>query len=258
MSRLTENTASFHLESWHLLTEVPVSLQTSTVQEAKPTAAEPATSSAKMKHDLHPALVGLNPDLMKLLYDILAYPYAGVRARIMRLNMSARAFEKAKLEGCEKGLVIESAAGATTYLIPLPKTFEAFNFACPYERASSIEHAFYVGWAQHLLQGDPANKRVHAELKVGQSSCTSDLVTVGHDGTRRAYEVTLSTGNCLSNAAKYAHTDFAQIVFLCRDYRLRVAVEACCREGGLEPDLVAKLEYMQFSALVSRQRKSSL
>jgi hypothetical protein len=67
-----------------------------------------------------------------------------------------------------------------------------------------------------------------------------------------------STGNVLPNAAKDAKTDFVQIVFLCRDYRLREAVKACCREGGLDPELLAKLAFMQFSSLLARQRKLSL
>jgi hypothetical protein len=127
------------------------------------------------------------------------------------------------------------------------------------DKAMFSKHAtFWKVMAQHLLQQDPANKKIYTELKVGESSCTSDIVTVAPDGTRRAYEVTLSTGNCLSNAAKHARTDFVQIIFLCRDDRLREAVKACCREGGLDADLLAKLEFMQFSTLVSRQRRLSL
>lgn len=254
MSRSSENIASFHIESWHSLLDAPAPPPTARAKEAPSAEA----SGADTTHDCPPALLGVSPDLTKLLYDTLVYPYAGVRVRIKRLNMSARAFEKAKLEGSEKGFFLESAAGAITCLIPLAKTFEAFGFPYPYRRDVSHEHSYFVGWGQHLLQEDPANKKVYTELKVGNSSCTSDIVTVGHDSTRRAYEVTLSTGNVLSNATKYTKTDFVQIVFLCRDYQLREAVRACCREGGLDADLLAKLEFMQFSTLANRQRRLSL
>jgi hypothetical protein len=258
MSGSRENTASFRIESWHSLTEDPLPVAIDTAREAEPAAPGIHASGTEATHGPHPALTGVSPDLIKLLYDILVYPYGSVRVRIKRLNMSARAFEKAKLEGYEKGFLLEATAGATIYLIPLAKTFDAWGFPCPYERNVSPEHSYFVGWGRHLLQQNPANKKIYTELKVGESSCTSDLVTVGHDGTRRAYEVTLSTGNVLSNVTKYTQTDFVQIVFLCRDYRLREAVKACCREGGLDADLLAKLEYMQFSTLLSRQRRFSL
>jgi hypothetical protein len=142
-------------------------------------------------------------------------------------------------------------------LFPLPKAFEALGFPCPYD-LNHIEHSYYRELHRFLMAKDPANKSIHTEFTVGDSGSTGDIVTVGHDGTRRAYEVTLSTGNVLSNATKYINTDFATITFLCRDYRLREAVKACCREGGLDPELLAKLEFLQFSSLLARQRKLSL
>ena len=255
MSGPRDNIASFHLESWHPLTEAPTRAQIDSAQDTKPVTSKTAAPREDMKRDSHPHLIGVSPDLIKLLYDILVYCYSSVRVRIERLRVSARAFEKAKLEGCERGFFLESAAGATTCLIPLAKTFD---FPAPYKRDVSPEHSYFVGWGQHLLQHDPAIKAVHTELKVGESNCTSDIVAVCHDGTRRAYEVTLSTTNILSNAAKYTRTDFVQIIFLCRDYKLREAVKACCREGGLDADLLAKLEFMQFSSLLRRQRRLSV
>jgi hypothetical protein len=227
-------------------------VKTSSVVGPSPRGQVPAVSQG-----VHPLLTGLSAILVKILYDLMVYPYSNVSAIIKRLGLSARAFETAKREGAEKGLLLESAAGATTYLIPRPKTFDALDFPCPYD-LSAIEHSYYSGWGGFMLGKDPANKSVHVELKVGYSSRASDIVTVGHDGSRRAYEVTLSTGNVLSNAAKYVNTAFVQVCFLCRDYRIREAVKACCREGGLDPELLAKLEFIQFSTLLNRQRKLSL
>jgi hypothetical protein len=129
---------------------------------------------------------------------------------------------------------------------------------CPYKRDVSVEHSYYVQWTRFLLGKDPAYKSVLTEVKCGSSSSTSDVVAIAHNGTRTAFEVTLNTTNCLANASKYENTDFVKIVFLCRDYKLREAVKACCREGGLNPDLLARLDYMQFSTLLRRQRKLSL
>jgi hypothetical protein len=257
VSESKDHIASFRLERWHPLTEPPVPAQGT--RQNLPTAPQTnqSVTPAPAHAHTHAPFVGASPVLTKLLYDVLVYPYNSVRARIQRLNISTRAFENAKREGLEKGFILESAAGATTYVIPLVRTFATFEFPCPYKRNVSPEHSYFVGLGQHLLRQDPANKTVHTELKVGDSNCTADLVAVAHDGARRAYEVTLSTTNILSNAAKYDRTDFAQIVFLCRDYKLREAVRACCREGGLDAGLLARLEFMQFSTLISHQRKVS-
>jgi hypothetical protein len=254
-----KNVVHLPTEKWHPLTEFP--RHTTEKATAKTTVESPQACQKVATYEDDPTLPklnGLSAVLTKLLYDILVYLYSSVSVRIKRLGISARAFEKAKLDGCEKNLIFESAAGATIYLIPKPKTFEIFGFPCPYKRDVSTEHSYYVGWGHFLFQKDAAIKSVHSELKIGASNCTSDIVAVAHDGTRCAYEVTLSTINVLSNAAKYINTDFVRIVFLCRDYKLREAVRACCREGGLDTDLLAKLDYIQFSTLLRRQRKMSL
>ena len=244
---------------WHPLTELPVRKQAAKTVEHNSVVAQPpsAQDPAAAIHAVNPLLTGLSAVLTKVLFDIMVYLYSSVSVRIKRLGVSARAFESAKIEGCEKGFIFESSAGATTYLIPLQKAFEALGFPCPYD-LNQIEHSYYRELHKMLMAKDPSIKSVHTEFRIGDSGSTGDLVTVSHDGTRRAYEVTLSTGNVLSNATKYAKTDYAQVVFLCRDYRLREAVKACCREGGLDPDLLAKLDYWQFSTLLRRQRKLSL
>jgi len=244
---------------WQPLTEVPARqghehmVEPDSVVTSSRQVQDPPPASAKAG----PLQAGLSDTLTRILFDLMVYLFSSTSVRIKRLNISVRVFEKAKLEGCEKGFIFESAAGATTYLIPLPKAFEALGFPCPYDR-NHIEHSYYRELHRFLLTKDPANKSVHTEFRVGDSGSTGDIVTIGQDGTRRAYEITLSTGNVLSNATKYSKTDYVQIVFLCRDYELREAVKACCREGGLDPDRLAKLDYWQFSGLLRRQRKLSL
>jgi hypothetical protein len=245
------------LKDWHPLTELP-----------EPTKADQSpgfdTNQVKLGdkpglvRPVHNSLDGVSAALTKLLWDILVYLYSSISVRIKRLRISARAFENAKHEGCEKGFIIESDNGQTKYLIPTRKTFEALNMPCPYKRDVSIDHSFRVGLGCFLLEKDPRYKSVFSELKRGKEGRTSDIVTVAHNGTREAWEVTCSTSNILSNAAKYKGTDFVRVVFLCRDHKLREAVKACCREGGLDPDLLAKIDYMHFSQLLRRQRKLSL
>ena len=244
-------------KEWHSLTEIPERHEVRLDPPAGPVTND-GNNEDTVHQARHPLLAGASPALMKLLWDILVYPFGSVSVRIKRLGISARSFESAKHEGCEKGLFFESSAGATTYLIPNRIAFEAFGMPCPYERDVSVEHSFYVQWSRFLLSKDPAYKSVLTEVKCGSSSSTSDVVAVAHNGTRTAFEVTLNTTNVLANASKYDNTDFVKIAFLCRKYDLREAVKACCREGGLNPDLLAKLEYIQFSTLLRRQRKLSL
>jgi len=252
------NCANFTVKKWHLLTERPGRDSANSDKNCPVSKAIPTGGKSPCDQAIHPCLEGASAVLMKLLWDILVYLYSSVSIRIRRLGISARAFEKAKIEGCEKEFFIESSAGQTIYLVPTRKTFETFNMPYPYKRDVSLEHSYYLLWGCFILEKDPRYKSVQPEVKRGDSGSTSDIVTVAHDGTRETWEVTLSTTNVLANASKYDNTNFARIVFLCRDYKLKEAVKACCREGGLNPDLLAKLEYMQFSTLLRRQRKLSL
>ena len=201
------------------------------------------------------AQAGRDPTLMKWIYDGIFYPYMSVSSRLKHLGISGREFTRAERIGLELGLFLRSSCGSTVYFILTKKAYAAFNMEWPYERSVSVEHSFYVGLTCFLFKQDPACKNAIAEMKTGTSSATADVATIALDMTRRAYEVTLSTGNCLSNAAKYMNTDFVSITFVCRDYKLQEAVRACCREGGLDSDLLARLEYTHLSALLRRQRK---
>jgi hypothetical protein len=247
-----------NIKVWRPLTELPERDKPVVRENSVVNNAGTVDAADRVNQMLPPALQGLNAVLIKLLWDILVYLYCTVSVRINRLGISGRAYLRAKVEGCEKKLIFESAAGQVIYLIPYPVTFEAFNIPCPYDNKDHIEHSYYVGCVGFLLGKDTRYKSVHLGLKRGDSGGSSDIVTAAHDGAREAWEVTLSTTNILANASKYTNTDFVKIIFLCRDYKLKEAVKACCREGGLSPDLLAKLEYMHFSQLLQRQRRLSL
>jgi hypothetical protein len=118
----------------------------------------------------------------------------------------------------------------------------------------SVEHAFYVGALCFLLKQSSHFRSVLPEAKIGSTSATADAITVGHNGERQAWEVTLSTTNLLSQAAKFRATDIVKITFVCRHYKLSDAVKACCREGGLDLDLLGRLDYTHWSALLRQQR----
>jgi hypothetical protein len=254
---MPENILS-NIKNWHLLTEIPKCDETNSAVDIAIIKSGKGIEKTPVQQSSNPLLTGVSDVLIKLLWDILVYLYSSVNVRIKRLGISARAYEQAKIEGCEKGFITESSAGSTIYLVPPEKTFQAFNMPCPYDRNVSTEHSFFVGLNSFLLSKNACFKNVYPEHKRGKQGRTSDIVTVAHDGTMEAYEVTLNTTNVLANAAKYENTSFVRIIFLCRNYKLREAVKACCREGGLDPNLLAKIDYMHFSQLLRRQRKMSL
>lgn len=172
--------------------------------------------------------------------------------------MSGRAFEEAQREACTKGFLIRSSAGQTLYLIPTEKAFELFGVPLPYKRATSLEHAFYVALAAFLLQKDPRYKSVRTEVPLNKTGSASDIVTVSHDGRMEAWEVCLGTSHLLANATKYKNTAFAKITFLARDYELATAIKSFFKASNLDPDLLARIQYMHFSQLLRRQRRLSL
>ena len=239
------------IEPWHHLADIPtqpvdITETQSQLQEKVQASEQPA---------IHPVLAGISPVTRKLLWDCVCYPYHSVSTRIKRLGFSGRAFQNAKLEGCEKGLIIESSAGQTVYLIATKKTFEAFSEPLPYKRNVSIEHSFYVGLGCFLLEKDPQNKSVRSEVPIGKYGAASDIVTLAHNGIIEGWEVTLTTSNILSNVTKYANTSYAKITFLCRNWKLSEAVKAYCRQSGLDSELLARVEYTHFGALLRRQRE---
>jgi len=237
------------VKSWHPLTEIQDRRRPESISMP-----ENLHQAGKTPTDVWSPPTGISPALMRLLWDALAYPHSDISTRLRRLGMSARVFETVKREGLENGFMLESSAGQTLYLIPTKKTFSIFNMEDPYERAVSVEHAFYVNGLCWLLKQDPRYRVVVPEAKIGSTSATSDVITITQNGMRSAWELTLSTSNVLANATKYAGTDMATVTFVGRDCKLRDAVKSCCREGGLDPALLAKLDYTHWSALLRQQR----
>jgi hypothetical protein len=248
-----ENTINVHgflIKTWHRLTELP---KESVGQTNMPPVA--ASKQHDVKPLLSPLLTGVSELLRRLLWDILMYPFSSVSERMKRLGMSARDFERAKEEGLERKFFIQSNAGQTVYLIPTSTGFRAYNMLSPFSEGELLEHSFYTEWCAFLLQKNPRYKSVKTNVRIGEGNAAADLVSITHDSCRQVWEISLSTGNLLSNCTKYINTDFAQIIFLCRTYKLREAVRACCREGGLSQNLLSRLVFMHFSQLLKFQKK---
>ena len=243
---------------WNLLTEYPPqsddTVVTYTVRPQK-TESMAKDSIAQSSSILIP---GLQTTTIKLILEVLTFMFCSISVHIKRINISGRQFEIVKNEACQKGFLIESSAGKTKYLIPTFKAFETFGFDCPYANTEFIEHSFYIGNGCFILKKDSQLTSVRHEVAIGSSGSTSDIVTISKSGIMVGYEITLSTGNLMANAAKYENTAFARIVFLCRDDKTRQAAKAYLRESGLTADLLSRVEYTHFSALLQRQRKLSL
>lgn len=245
----SNSSGRFIIKPWHPLTEIP---------EQQDKGPAPATENPPVVDNNIPVpqpLPGISATAMQLLWDILCYLFSAITVRIKRLSVSVRAFEKAKHELCEKGLIMESSAGQTTYLIPKREVFQLFSMPCPYKRNVSTIHSFYVLLNCFLLKKDPRYKTVIPEYKIGDRGCTADIGILCHDGTREAAEITLSTSDVLCNALKYDFTPVVSVTFICRDYSLRRGVEATFRESGLSAALLAKLECVQCSTILNRYRK---
>jgi len=108
-----------NIKPWHPLTEIPNPKENTPGKDTKTSTNEsqPSESSTKNNQLMSLHLQGLGPEVKKLLWDVITYPYSSTSVRIKRLTLSGRAFEKAKHQVLEKGLLIESSAGSTNYLI---------------------------------------------------------------------------------------------------------------------------------------------
>jgi len=246
----------FDIEPWHHLTEIPTQQENLPQLQTETTTTKPKPQGP-MFQPVHPALDGLTPQTKTLLWDCIYYPYSSVSARMKRLSIFGRVFDNSKRQACENGLLLESSAGATKYLIAAKTLYDIYNTPCPYKRGISIEHSFYCGLACFLLKKDPQYKSVCPEAPIGTTGQTSDIRTITHGGHLEAWEICLSTTHLFLNATKYQNTAFSKIMFLARNYELSTAIKGFIKASGLDPDLMAKIEYMHFSKLLNRQRKWS-
>ncbi|NQV34149.1 MAG: hypothetical protein HQ515_15760 [Phycisphaeraceae bacterium] len=107
-----------------------------------------------------------------------------------------------------------------------------------------------------MLKKDPNLAKVQMETPIGSKGATIDVTTADKSGVMTAYEITLSTSNLLSNAAKLQDTAYTKIVWLCRDAATAKAVQAYFNKStSLPDDLLARFEYMHFSKF-ARQYES--
>jgi len=224
---------------WHPLTEIPQQ-PAPAVQNASPVSTPHSTPQATVSK---PAI---SSDLDRLIYDCIAYPFDKVRDRVKRLGFSVRNYESAKNEAIQNGSLISSSASKCLYLIPTQAAFDRFGIVNPYTRATSVEHAFYVQMAAHILKQNP-NLKVQTETPIGTKGATIDVTAVDPSGDMTAVEVTLSTSNLASNASKLQATAYTNIIWLCRDEKTAKAVKAFFNKTtSLPPELIAKFNYISF------------
>ncbi len=191
----------------------------------------------------------------KLVWDCLNYPCDKVRGHIERLGLSVRIYEAAKNAAIQDGYLLHSMSGKSVYLIATPKTYERFNLPCPYERNTSIEHAFYVNLTGHMLKRY-TDLKVRPETPIGSKGATIDVTTIDKSGKMTAYEITISTSNLLTNAAKLQDTAYEKIVWLCKDAATAKAVKSYFNKSSALPeDLAAKFKYLHFSKFNSQLKK---
>lgn len=236
-----------YVNKWHSLTGVSHNqTKTDSAKEAIQRDSQQGHGNDKSSSEL---LRRLCPVLLKLVWDIITYPYSRTKQRINRLRLSGRAFKKARAEGVEKGLFFQSSAGRNRYLIGNKKLFNAVNFPLPY----TDEHSFFTRLTAYHLNKGPQIQSIDIEVKLNNGSL-SDLVVTARSGTLQAYEVTLNTSNLLSNLEKYHNSSFIAVVFVTRNYQLSQAVKATIRESGIDPDLVAKARFIHIGKLIQRQQ----
>lgn len=242
-----------YIEPWRNLADIPAPLQSQTTAKASPDLSSPtptAISAAQL-----PVVSDLSAGAVKLVLEVLAFPYATINKHIERLGGSSRALEEGKAEACQKGYLFESKAGRIKYLIPTEKSVKIFQMPCPFQ-VTKGEHGFYTGLAAFLLKKDPRLATVKTEVALGRTNAASDVVTTTKSGIMFAYEVTLTATHLMGNASKYVHSvAYAKIVWLCRDDEMVQAVKGFFRTSDLPADLLARFEYLHFSGLVKQQRQ---
>lgn len=233
---------------WHSLTEMPQK-ETEQVQSSE----TPATPE-----NINNEQPTVKSSVDKLTWDRIHYPHNKVTEFIERLGFSVRAYEVTKNAAIQEGYLLHSMSGKSVYLIPTRKAYEKFNLPCPYERSTSIEHSFYVNLAVHTLK-QCTNLKVRPETPIGSKGATIDVTAIDKSGKMTAYEITLSTSNLLSNAAKLQDTAYEKIVWLCRDAATANAVKAYFNKStALPEDLTAKFGYLHFSKFSSQLKKGKL
>jgi hypothetical protein len=190
----------------------------------------------------------------KLVLDCIHYPFDKASDHAAKLD-SIREYDAAKTEAVQNGLLIASQCGKSLYLIPTQSAYDKFCIVNPYQRATSIEHAFYVRLAANILKKH-SGLTIQIETPVGTKGATIDVTTVDKSGNMTAYEITLSISNLSSNASKLHDTAYKKIVWLCRDADTSNAVMAYFnKSASMPPELTTKFECVHFSKWSSQIEK---
>lgn len=236
-ARIPTEDLSDMITPWSSLTEIP-KVEPVQPQEPKNTTAPQSTTPKPTTKTTVDTLV----------YDCITFPFDRASVHAKRSMPSIREYDIAKTEAVQEGYLIPASCGKSLFLIPSIKAYEKFSQPCPFKRATSLEHGFFVALAAHLLKKDPVLSKVQMETPVGSKGAAIDITTVTKAGDMTAIEVTLSTSNLLSNASKLQDSAYQKIIWLARDAATAKAVQAYFHKSKSLPDeLVAKFQYMHFS-----------
>jgi len=247
--------ADLGIEPWHHLADLPPA---SPPRPISPTPTGNITSQVPTNAPTgQSGMVQEMPDVQNVVYDCVCRPFDSVSARVKRLGLSGRAFEQAKRAAISTGWIAPFQAGQTLYLIATEKAFATFKRPCPYAgRRVSLDHSYAVSLTEFLLRRTQNYQEVRCEVALADKGATSDLVAIRRNGTLEAWEVCLTTSHVLANIAKYAHSAH-RVVLLARTFELSAAIKGMVKGSGLDPELVARVEYMHLSQLLRQARKLS-
>jgi hypothetical protein len=246
--------AAIDITPWHSLNNIPQQQTTETVTPpAHINERQNSAAAAKAASSVSDS-IKVKGSTDKLVLDCIHYPFDKASDHAAKLD-SIREYDAAKTEAVQNGLLIESQCGKPLYLIPTQAAYDKFGIVNPYQRATSVEHAFYVRLAASILKKQ-SGLTIHIETPVGAKGATIDVTTVDKSGNMIAYEITLSTSNLSSNASKLQDTAYKKIVWLSRDADTSKAVTAYFnKSASLPPELTSKFECVHFSKWISQMKK---
>jgi hypothetical protein len=252
---ITSNPVKVALDTspWHSLTEIPQqpvievtesSVSVNEAQEVKTTQADASRSPENLK---------VKSCTDKLVFDCIRNPFEKAGAHAVKMD-SIREYDTAQTEALQYGFLIASQCGKAIYFIPTHKAYDKFSIINPYQRATSIEHAFFANMTAHYLK--QSGLKVQTETPIGSKGATIDVTTIDKSGNMIAYEITLSTSNLSSNASKLQDTSYKKIIWLCRDADTAKAVIGYFnKSASLPPELTSKFEYVFFGKWIPQIEK---
>ncbi len=229
------NDLSYRIKPWHPLDQLPsvsVTPPSNPPAQAQPKDPTPIISD---KYD-------------RLVFDCITHRFVTSSERIPNFA-SVREFQAALKTALSANLLTQISVGRVKYLVPTKAAYEKFNIHSPYLRSVSLEHSFLVDLAAYFIQRG-SKYQVQSEVPHGSKGSTIDLVATDSAGIRFAIEVTLSTSNLLSNAARLQTAGFDKVIWLCRDYTTATAVKSFFQNSAvLPPDFTARFSFLNFAHL---------